>query len=287
MVTYDQQIATLKQELQTNETAFKVGQLAVWLMRNGEIEEAKQILDQKGKMYQNHWLVQFAYGQYYFNWYDYNRARMHFEEALRLDSNNPYVLIGLGRVSQFQNNQKKAIEHISKAYFLNSSLAATQYWMGNVYWWQGDYNNAKKMFAKALESDPSYASAYVGLGHFYLLGGPSFSLSKAKTNFERALAISKNEPGPYIGVANAYEKEGKIKDAMEYYQRAIGISQYNPYRGGAYIGLARIYEREGRLQEAIDVLNASSELHPADTKMQVKQDIERLQLLLKNNSIAE
>jgi len=128
---------------------------------------------------------------------------------------------------------------------------------------------AENLFKKAIEIDPDFCRAYVGLSDTYLeyiywgREAPKEVLEKALTPALKALELSPAEGGSYgaLGAISYYRFERET--AVSYLEKAIEI---NPNYVGAYEKLAWIRLFEGDLDEAVRLFNKVAELDPLSTK---------------------
>ncbi|HEX9826220.1 MAG TPA: adenylate/guanylate cyclase domain-containing protein [Flavobacteriaceae bacterium] len=133
----------------------------------------------------------------------------------------------------------------------------------------GELEKAENLFSKAIDLDPNFCRAYVGLSDTYLeyiywgRSAPKEVLEKALTPALKALEINPIDGGSYgtLGAISffRYEKE----TAISYLQKAI---QINPSYVGAYDKLAWIRLFEGNLEEAVRLFNEVLELDPLSIK---------------------
>lgn len=79
---------------------------------------------------------------------------------------------------------------------------------------------AESAFRKALELDPSLASACTNLGNILYDSG---RVSEARVQYERALALDPDQPEARYNLANIYEEEGRLELAIAEYMRVIAI----------------------------------------------------------------
>lgn len=124
---------------------------------------------------------------------------------------------------------------------------------------------AIEYFQRAVEQDPNFALAYVGLAdcHYSLAGGgmtlKSEGLAKAKENLDTALKIN-----PEIGEAHSLlgswrRYELKWEEAEEEFKKALSLSPSYP---NAHAGYAGLLISVGRLDEALDEARKAQELDP-------------------------
>jgi adenylate cyclase len=122
---------------------------------------------------------------------------------------------------------------------------------------------------KAIDIDPDFCRAYVGLSDTYLeyiywgRESPKEVLEKALTPALKALELSPAEGGSYgaLGAISYYRYERET--AVSYLEKAIDI---NPNYVGAYDKLAWIRLFEGNLDEAVRLFKKVVELDPLSTK---------------------
>ncbi|MFV2067481.1 MAG: tetratricopeptide repeat protein [Pirellulales bacterium] len=79
------------------------------------------------------------------------------------------------------------------------------------------------------------------------------------------ISLAHKSPPPsadlFVSVARLRERSGNMDDAVEYYQKALGVA---PDHRGALLGLARLEDRQGRFEAAIGLYRKTIELHPND-----------------------
>lgn len=86
---------------------------------------------------------------------------------------------------------------------------------GECYFGKKDYQKAIELFNRSIKTQKEdwadiHSFVYLGLCEYELK-----NYEKAITEFQRALKQSKNTPESYFGMAKAYQKLGKIKEAKE------------------------------------------------------------------------
>ena len=128
---------------------------------------------------------------------------------------------------------------------------------------------ADSLFKKAIELDPNFCRAYVGLADTYLeyiywgRKAPKEVLQEAFDPASKALQISPTEGGSWgvLGAISFYRFERET--AVSHLEKAIDI---NPSYVGAYDKLAWIRLFEGNLKEAVRLFQKVVELDPLSTK---------------------
>jgi superkiller protein 3 len=124
--------------------------------------------------------------------------------------------------SEDPDSAKKALE---QALSLDSRYPLTQYNYGKLYEWLGMKNQDRRAFGRSLESykkaielDPEFADAYIGLGVVYLRSG---EFDGGIYCLEKALEI---QPDSLLAVYNlglAHLNSGNRSKALEYFTRYL------------------------------------------------------------------
>lgn len=133
----------------------------------------------------------------------------------------------------------------------------------------GELEKAKDLFEKAIDIDPSFCRAYVGLSDTYLeyiywgREEPKVVLEKALSPALKALELSPQEGGSYGALGSISFFRFEKETAINYLEKAIEI---NPNYVGAYDKLAWLRLFEGNLNEAVRLFNKVLELDPLSTK---------------------
>ena len=133
---------------------------------------------------------------------------------------------------------------------------------------QGRYNwnkrtdagtqKAIEYFQQAIEKDPNYAMAYVGLAESYMIGGGKYT--EARTAALRAMEIDPTLGEPHSVLAGIKERnEYDFPAAEQEYKRAIML---NPNYATGYHWYATFLVKMGRFDESVPLWNKALELEP-------------------------
>jgi len=124
---------------------------------------------------------------------------------------------------------------------------------------------ARRLFVKALDLDPGYAAAYLGLSWTHLQSWQLLwstdreSLARARDLAERAIALNESLVG-------AYHVLGQIYLWMKEHDRAIAQAEHAvalaPNDADGYETLAEILGWSGRAEESIGVIRHAMRLNP-------------------------
>jgi adenylate cyclase len=127
-------------------------------------------------------------------------------------------------------------------------------------------SNARVMFERAVELDPNYAVAYVGLGRVDLtavaLGwtpDPAGALRRAESLARKSIGIDELNPAAHVLLGRTYARLGEYDRALDELKRAITLNPSNP---DSYAGLGDALLWSGDIEAAIQALETAAQLDP-------------------------
>ena len=144
------------------------------------------------------------------------------------------------------------------------------YYMG-VKLLQTEYDEASlrqmaQYFGKAVEKDPDFALAYVGLGWLELIsywGGwssdPEQSLQKASEYAEKGLALDDNQARTHLLLGDVYASMGQLDRGVAEHAKSRALNPNDPdikSESAAYLAYA------GQVDAAIDLISDAMRLNP-------------------------
>jgi tetratricopeptide (TPR) repeat protein len=169
-----------------------------------------------------------------------------------------------------QEYSTRAIELADRALVLSPGSATLYRLKGYVYEASGDLNESFKSYNKAIELDPDYIPAYIGLGHAFRVSG---ALPTALRYFEEAKDLDVNVEYPTI-YANLctlqYSNYDYITQAVENCL-IVTESDRSPdsLKAMAYGVLGNIYSDFGRFDEARYSFESALMYNPRDDQIYV------------------
>src|SRR6185295_12257128 len=150
-----------------------------------------------------------------------------------------------------------------------NSEAYQLYLKGRYHWNRRTEESLRRgiqFFREAIESDPSFASAYAGLADRFITLAtniplpPREAMPKAKAAAMRAIEIDDALAAPWASLAAVrWWFDWDWKGAEEAYRRAIEL---NPNYATAHDGYAMFLCARGRYAEAIDQITKAGDLDP-------------------------
>jgi TolB-like protein/Tfp pilus assembly protein PilF len=131
---------------------------------------------------------------------------------------------------------------------------------------QTDLKQSIGYFRAAIQEDPSFAPAYLGLAEAYsslssvLVGGrPSDAHTQELKAANKAVELDPSLGSAHTLLAQAYQEQYRWADAESEYQRAL---QLNPNDAAAHMGFARWLISQGRTEQAQDWARRARRLDP-------------------------
>jgi DNA-binding winged helix-turn-helix (wHTH) protein/TolB-like protein/Tfp pilus assembly protein PilF len=152
----------------------------------------------------------------------------------------------------------------------SENIEAYQAYLKGLYFWnkrtKDGYQKAVEYFNQAIERDPTYAQAYVGLGHAYAyLGGhdlasQSEAIAKQRRAAKRALELDEtlSEAHASLGLI-AMNSDWDWAEAERKFKRAIEL---NPNNATAHAWYGEFLAFMGRFEEGVAEIKRGQELDP-------------------------
>lgn len=127
-------------------------------------------------------------------------------------------------------------------------------------------SNARTAFERAVELDPNYAPAYVGLGRSDLVAvhlgwtpDPAGTLRRAEARARKAVAIDEFNPAAHVLLGRIHARLGEYDRAVETLRHALKL---NPSDPETYAGLGDALLWSGEIDEARQMLEIATRLDP-------------------------
>jgi adenylate cyclase len=127
-------------------------------------------------------------------------------------------------------------------------------------------SNARTAFERAVELDPNYAPAYVGLGRADLVAvhlgwtpDPAGTLRRAEARARKAVAIDEFNPAAQVLLGRIHARLGEYDRAVETLRHALEL---NPSDPETYAGLGDALLWSGEIDEARQMLEIATRLDP-------------------------
>jgi len=196
----------------------------------------------------------------------------HFQHAVELDSNFALAYVGLADTYAWLSEKSdqppeemlaKAQSAVNNALALDDRLGEAYNSIAGIKQGLNDYEGAEVAYRRALELNPSYATAYFWYGT--LLARRNLDRpAEALPLLVKAVELEPLSTEPMLDLGETYLELGRPDEALRWFQR---IREVDPSSPAGYIGFGLYHEYSGRLDEAYLSTARGVALHPGDTLM--------------------
>lgn len=123
------------------------------------------------------------------------------------------------------------------------------------------YEEAAQLFTEAIEQEPENPIGYINFGN--LLAALN-DVERAERFFQKAITIDETSATAYYGLANLYYNSERYIEAARLYEMSI---KHGIEGADAYYMLAKSFEREGQMKLALPYMQRAAELAPKDIQI--------------------
>ncbi len=185
----------------------------------------------------------------------YEEAAVHFQAAIDLDPESALGYAGLALVYDQQGafgmipprEAARLIRtQVTRALELDDSLGEAHVSQGDLHWWMWNWQGVEREYRRALELNPSYATAYNWLGYYLLATGRH---TEGLSALERALELDPASASTMTDAARLYFFTRDYEKAAELGRAALRIDGSH---ADAYALLSTIYSAQARDREAVE-----------------------------------
>jgi len=178
------------------------------------------------------------------------------QTALAIDPNNAEAHQTLGLVLQRLGQYQSAVTHHETALTIRPQSAVARISLGDAYRHLERYEDAVAQYERALALNPQLTDAYINLGGTLQVTG---RCEEAIGVYQRALATNPALPDAHYNLGNVYADLDNLHAAVAHYQRSIEL---NPKSAEAHNNLANVLRRQGRDEKAIAHYEHAVRLRP-------------------------
>lgn len=151
----------------------------------------------------------------------YDQAIEAYQRALSLRPHFAEAHVGLGDAKAAKSDHEGAIGHYQKALAVDPLNARVHFSLAKIYYNEkGLYYEAVTAYKKAIELDPYFLDARMGLGEIYEEKG---LYKDAIAEYRKVIDTDAKHTSAHYNLALAYEKTD-VKEAMAQWERYIGLA---------------------------------------------------------------
>ena len=259
-------LKTLEQDPKNLDALFTIGTA---YHRLGRSDDATRYMEQAKELYPNNAEVWSRLGNLAIQEHDANKVLDPLKKAVELDPTNPSTLYNLGWVYDQTGNVTQAISLYQRAIHASPLSFEAMNNLGLIYDRSGQPERAIELLRRAINTDPENEAGYYNLGNYY---ARQRDLKTALRNYDRVLEISPASAEAAVEKGRILIELGRPESAVETLNRAL---ESNSTLFDAYFVLSSAYEKMGRIKEAIAAAEEAERIRPSSTE--VKQVIGRLE----------
>jgi len=229
-------------------------------LKEGSVDHSVLMFEQALKLDSVFWPTRYYYAVSLRLTAQFEKARKQLERLSREQDNAPVVHLEYGRLLQQDKMPEKAKDHFQKAIRLDPSFAKAHYALGVVHAYNGDLGRARKSFDRCVELDPHSAEAFYGLAMVKLLN------TRKLANFDldllnKSLKADSSYRPALFWRGFIIADRGDFKTALLDWNRLVRMTPGNPYllnmRALLYIELERYPEAYSDFKNAILLRNTT------------------------------
>ncbi|NBD34032.1 MAG: tetratricopeptide repeat protein [Cyanobacteria bacterium] len=187
---------------------------------------------------------------------EYEAATEIYQEAARLDANNPKIFSGIGYLEAQQENYDAAVWAYRRAVELAPDNAEFYYALGHTLAKAGNYSEATTAYFRATELDTDKIEAYLGLGAVLLRQNDP---AGALTIYQKLLTIEPNHGEANAIVGSLLVRQGNYPAAIAHLKEVIRIA---PQESSAWFDLTTAYQQQGQLSQAFQTIETFLQRYP-------------------------
>lgn len=195
---------------------------------------------------------------------DYQTAVKEFKRSVGLGSGSSYGADAAQylAMSYLQlDDTENAIKAYKSAFQIDPYRDDIHVKLGNLYFSQEKYDDARSEYAEAVRLNPSTVNRY-SLGQAHIELG---RYSDAETQYNEIIRLAPGEAGGYLGMGQVYSRQGKHEEAIRQFQQAVNL---DPALYDAYGEMGYSYADMGDMENAqgmVDTLEGLEQTDLADT----------------------
>ena len=184
--------------------------------------------------------AQYALGVVHQNLGNRWKAAAQFRASAQLDPTfaEPYKALGDLYLTAPRRLFEEAIKAYAKAIELRPFYAEAHVGLGDALAAKGDVDPAVAAYQKGLEYNPMNAKVHVSLGKIYYSEKGLYY--ESVTAYKKAIDLDPGYLDARMGLAEVYEDKGLYKEAIEEYRKVVDADAKNT---GALYNLALVYEK--------------------------------------------
>jgi len=144
------------------------------------------------------------------------------KKSLALDDSDPFANLNYAQLLMLQKRENEAYPYLKRSYELKKDYMSTLFWLAKYYVFAREYDMAVEHYVKALDMEPSFWPARIGIGDLALDTGRY--LDVAEREMRNGLEKDPgNRKGYFYYLARIELARNRSQSALEYADKALPL----------------------------------------------------------------
>lgn len=195
---------------------------------------------------------------------DYTKAIAIYQQAARLDAENPRIFSGIGYLEARQGNYRASVQFYQQAIGLEPNNADFQYALGYAMANLQNYPAAATAYRRAAQLDRKNVNARIGLGVVLFQQKDYSGAFKA---YQEAIALDPKNWQAYSSMGLVLIQQGNFPSAVNVLQQAAELA---PKQASVQLKLGTALLRSGKISEGIAAFEEAAKLEPRNPEVQLE-----------------
>jgi tetratricopeptide (TPR) repeat protein len=183
------------------------------------IEYVNKVLKIDNTIAEAYWVLGNINMYYHWNW---EEAEKNFKHALQLNPNPPILHIGYSFLLTFTGRHQEAITEAKRAQELDPLSVYINTYTGVAFTWSGQYDRAIEEYQMTLAINPDYFLTHFHLGNVYF---SKRMIKESVAEFERAVNLSDGNPFATAALACGHYLTGRKDQSDKLYDSLLKRSE--------------------------------------------------------------
>ena len=252
---------SLRRVLKNDSTdARALARLALLELQERDLKKSQLAANKAIRLDSNDTYVLESFGDVFFVLNQTRKSRDVWTRCAEIDENNVGCRLKLAELYFAVRNYKPALDWLNEVLLIEGRNANALFLKGNVFKEMGDTANAIKFIQSAIDADPAYFDAYEQLGVVYAAKDDSLAV----VYYKKAIELRPNEPNTYYNLGVYHQEREEWNRALEAYAAAVQIapSHYNSHYNMGYINVLLSSWNQGAVHFT-DALNVKQDFYQA------------------------
>ncbi len=245
---------------QDSSNAQAFARLAILELQGRDLKAAQLAANTAIRLDSNDLYVLESFGDVFFVLNQTRKSRDSWTRCAELDEENVACRLKLAELYFAVRSYSEALERLNEVLLIEGRNPNALFLKGNVYKEMGDTANAATFIQAAIDANPEFYDAYEQLGVLYAAQGDSLAV----VYYQKAIELQPNEPNIYYNLGVYHQAQEQWNRALEAYSSAVQVDpkHFNSHYNMGYIHVLLSVWNQGAVHFT-DAINAKSDYYQA------------------------